>query len=280
MRCCLGGRALDPILVGELSLFPTFRDIRVVRSETNIPAHPRDLSSDAIAVFARTPTPGRTKTRLIPLLGPRGAAELQASLIRDTLSKVTALHGQFSRFLFVTGKRSSILSTDALGTSMRRKRYAKHPHLAGIAVLRQRGEDLAERLEGAFRALMRQHSRVVVIGTDSPMLRPRYLRLAFHELRVCDAVLGPCPDGGYYLIGLRRFTRGLFRDIRWGGSSAFQDTTRNILQQDLSCSILPPIEDIDRPQDLERLATELTRNQSARRLAPATWKFLRSRHCA
>ena len=44
----------------------------------------------------------------------------------------------------------------------------------------------------------------------------------------------------------------------------------------MSCFILPPLEDIDRPQDLVRLENELRRRKSLRRLARAAWQFFRA----
>ena len=70
---------------------------------------------------------------------------------------------------------------------------------------------------------------------------------------------------------------GIFRRVRWGTAWAFRDTLRNLVDCGLSCSILEPFPDIDRPGDLRRLARELARSPKARRLAPAAWSFIRQR---
>jgi len=210
-------------------------------------------------VFARPPLPGTAKTRLIPLLGPQGAADFQAALLQDTLRKVLSLQAAVSPYLYLSGP---LHSAPALP--------------AGFTALRQRGPDLGARLEHAFRFLLARHSGAVVMGTDSPLLLPRILRQGLDELRVCDAVLGPCPDGGYYLIALRRFLPGLLRGIRWGTPLAFRDTLRRLLVQDFSCALLEPCEDVDRPADLRRLAKRLSSHLPARRLAPSVWRFLKS----
>jgi hypothetical protein len=215
-------------------------------------------------VFARAPSPGKAKTRLIPLLGPQGAAEFQAALMADALHKVNRLSGRVSPYLFVAGKKFPPGST---GSS---------PDTSNYTVMCQRGAGLGARLANAFRELLPRHAAVVVIGTDSPTLPPRVLRAALRELRWCDAVLGPCPDGGYYLLGLRRFERGLLRGIRWGSAMAFGDTLRNFLRQGFSCSILEPFPDVDRPADVERLRRELVRSPAARRLASNTRRYLKS----
>ncbi len=224
----------------------------------------RHAYSLGLAVFARAPVPGTTKTRLIPLLGAERAAELQAALTCDTLRKIDALRGRVMPYLFVAGRSAAFASW-----SDRRSR-------SRLVLASQQRANLGHRLEGAFRLLLARHAAAVVIGTDSPLLPVRVLAEAFRELRVCDAVLGPCPDGGYYLIGLRRLAAGMFHGVRWGSASAFRDTLQRILQRDFSCSILRPFADVDRPSDLRRLRKELALNRAARRLAPATWRFLRN----
>lgn len=213
----------------------------------------------AVAIFARAATPGKSKTRLVPLLGARGAAEFQAALISDTLRKVAALTGDPARYLFLAGRVLPDLSA-----------------IPDYTVARQRGADLGERLERAFKQLLRRHPAALVLGTDSPTLPPRILRAAFEELRFCDAVLGPCPDGGYYLIGLRRLRVGMFRGIRWGTGFAFRDTLRNLRRCDFSCSVLEPFEDVDRPADVQRLRRAMAQSAAVRRSAPATWRYLKA----
>lgn len=144
-------------------------------------------------------------------------------------------------------------------------------------LVRQRGGDLGERLARAFRRLLSRHPRAIVIGTDSPLLPPRKLREALSELRACDAVLGPCPDGGFYLIGLRCLPPGLFRDVRWGSRFALRDMLRNMLRSGLACSVLEPVPDVDRPQDFRALAAQMGKRRDLRRLSPALWGFLKAR---
>lgn len=140
---------------------------------------------------------------------------------------------------------------------------------------KQRGKDFAERLARAFRDLLRTHPKAVFIGTDSPELSLRLLRRAIRELEACDAVLGPCPDGGYYVIGLRRFDAKLFIGVRWGSRFTFRDTVRNLIRRRFSCSILDFCPDLDRPEDFTRWAREMKTRPSLRRLAPAAWRFVR-----
>ena len=239
-------------------MFPSRAKTSLSKARTELDSASCRPFSCAVAVFARAPIAGKAKTRLIPRLGPSGAADFQAALISDTLRKLRSLRRAAIPYLFFAGKRSSSFPTDKTCT-----------------VMRQRGADLGERLSHAFRLLLRRHTAVVIIGTDSPLLPARILRQAIQELRSCEAVLGPCPDGGYYLIGLRRFRSGMLTGVRWGTAYAFRDTLRRLLHHNLCCSILPPVADVDRPRDLLQLQAALRENATARRLAPATWRFLR-----
>lgn len=211
----------------------------------------------ALAVFARAPVPGKAKTRLIPLLGPKGAADFHAALVSDTLQKVNALGSRVAPYFFLAGTKFPVSSS-----------------LSDYTLKKQRGASLGERLEAAFQTLLRRHPRALVTGTDSPLLSGRTWLQALEKLRVSDAVLGPCPDGGFYLIGLRRPANGLFEKVRWGSESAFEDMRANLQTQGLSCSILDPVGDVDRPEDVVRLKDALQSSAASRRLAPSTWRFL------
>ena len=49
-----------------------------------------NTSSTRLLIFARAPVPGATKTRLIPALGPEGAARLHSALIDHALASAMA----------------------------------------------------------------------------------------------------------------------------------------------------------------------------------------------
>ena len=191
------------------------------------------------------------------MLGPRGAAEFQAALILDTTRKVSKLTTNTARWLFLAG--TTIVDI---------------PSRSRWTVAQQRGGDLSERVGRAFRKMLRRHRAAVIIGTDSPLLAPRVLGQALAELRVCDAVLGPCPDGGFYLIGLRRIVPGIFRGVRWSTRFAFRDMLRRLLRIGFACSVLASVPDVDRPRDFLDLSDQMVRNPAIRAMAPASWRFL------
>jgi hypothetical protein len=95
----------------------------------------------------------------------------------------------------------------------------------------------------------------VLIGTDIPDITAAVIEEAFVSLKNHDAVIGPAPDGGYYLIGFNATTRyaAVFRDIAWGSHTVFDETIKILRAQGFGVHILPLWRDIDRPEDLRFL---------------------------
>ncbi len=89
----------------------------------------------------------------------------------------------------------------------------------------------------------------------------------------CDVVLGPCEDGGYYLIGLRSPQPELFEGIPWSTDAVFSMTLAKASRRGLSVRVLPRWFDVDRETDLRRLHAEMTAaGQGPRR----TYAFVRN----
>jgi glycosyltransferase A (GT-A) superfamily protein (DUF2064 family) len=175
----------------------------------------------AVLVFARTPLPGRVKTRLVPRLGEWRAARLHARLTAHAL-RIASASGCGPVELHDTAK--------------------------------QRGADLGSRMHRALANSLRRHRGAIVIGADCPALRPSHLRRAARWLAGgADVVLGPAEDGGYVLIGAKRVSPRLFSGIAWGSSSVYEATTRRLCELNYRWRALETLWDVDRPEDLERL---------------------------
>jgi rSAM/selenodomain-associated transferase 1 len=175
-----------------------------------------------VVVFGREPRAGRAKTRLIPRLGAAGAARLHARLVARTVR--TARAARLGRVRLWTTRE-------------------------------QRGADLGARMLHAFRHSLRRMPRTVLVGTDCPALRPGDLRRAARWLAGgADAVLAPAEDGGYALIALRRVSPRLFAEIDWGGPGVMARTRERLTALGWRWRELPEVWDVDRPEDLARLA--------------------------
>ena len=189
-------------------------------------------------VFIRYPEPGKSKTRLIPALGPRQAADLHRKMTEYTLSWARRWEERFSGSLQVqfTGSGEEPF-LEWLGSDL-----SYRPQSEG---------DLGERMHEAFRrAFQERMEKAVIVGTDCPRLNEDLCRKAFEELDRNEVVLGPAKDGGYYLIGLRRPIKDLFREIPWGTGEVLAKT-RGIAQNlGIRVFLLEPLEDVDRPEDV------------------------------
>jgi hypothetical protein len=145
--------------------------------------------------------------------------------------------------------------------------------LPGARVLAQRGRTFAERLAGALtdaRAL--GYEEIVVVPGDVPGLQARHLRAAFARLRSFSAVLGPSPDGGVYLLGVRGDFSRLLAGVPWRTPRVFDALLANAGR----AAVLPALADVDGPAHLRALrsAPELDAELAvlvAALLARAAW---------
>lgn len=196
-----------------------------------------------IIIFAKAPVAGFAKTRLIPLLGPAGAAKLARQMLQRTLvSAVDAALGPVE--LCVTPE---IASADWRGVDIAQ----------GLEISAQGDGDLGTRLARAAQRALEQDEAVLLIGTDCVEMSAPLLREAAEALTHKDAVIYPAADGGYTLLGLTRFHASLFSTIAWSTDSVASATIARIGQLGWSLEVGPLLHDVDEPDDLKR--------------APANW---------
>lgn len=190
-----------------------------------------------IYIFVKPPKPGAVKTRLEPAVGTAGAAALARAFLLDTCAMAR------SRLW----ARVELATTGPIGAN-----------LASGLVQRSQGEgDLGSRLGRVLRAAVDEAGAAIAIGADSPGLPPERLDRACDALREVDAVLGPASDGGFYLLGLRRCPPGLLEDLTWSRADTFATTLARLHERGLTTAVLEPWFDVDRPEDLDRLAALL-----------------------
>lgn len=196
-----------------------------------------------VQVFAKAPRPGEVKTRLIPVLGARAAAELHCRLVRHTLSTV-AIARVGAAEVWATPPADDVF----LQTCKR---------LLGLPLRMQPEGDVGERMSVALRDALERSACALLIGTDVPAIDAEDLRAAHRALNDgADAVLGPAEDGGYWLIGLRRHEPSLFTDIPWSTGVVLERTRERLRALGWQWHELPPRWDLDRPEDLQRTAAD------------------------
>jgi rSAM/selenodomain-associated transferase 1 len=215
----------------------------------------------SLFVVAKRPAAGQTKTRLCPPLTGEAAAALYACFLRDTLDLMRQVPNVECGIVYLPASALDYFST--LAPDMR--------------LSLQEGGDLGERLDHLLTvALESGASQAVVMDSDSPTLPADYLVQAFDALAgSCDVVLGPCEDGGYYLIGLKRPQPRLLREVQMSTPHVVRDTLALAEQLGLKVALLPTWYDVDTVAELDRLRDEL-RNAPAH-VASHTRAFLAER---
>lgn len=184
-------------------------------------------------LFAKSPVPGRVKTRLQPPLTASQAAALHTAFVSDMLRKLSA----FNDFADIE------LHTDTPTDVWPEARVTRKLQCAG---------DLQLKLFHALDEGLRQgRERVVIIGSDSPTLPPAYLMGLLQS--DADVALGPCDDGGYYAIACRRVSERMFQDVAWSTREALAQTAEAARKCGLTVEVCQTWWDVDEPADLDRL---------------------------
>jgi len=194
-----------------------------------------------LLIFTRYPEPGKTKTRLAPALGNAGAAQIHRQMAEQTITMADSFSKEYNCSLKIFYQGANIESMENwLGC------HSYHKQCQG---------DLGQRLNCAFEESFLAHKKAVVaIGTDCPALGPELLFTAFQAIATTDIVLGPATDGGYYLIGLAKQHPELFEGIAWGTESVLSQTIQKAAKISLTSTMLEPLHDIDRPEDIKYLS--------------------------
>ena len=198
--------------------------------------------TNALLVVAKRPFPGHTKTRLSPPLTPQEAANLYEHFLRDTLDVIRLVPGVQPIIAYLPQGEEAYFRSLA----------------PDFALLPQRGDNLGARLDNALtHCLMDGYQKAVIMDSDSPTLPAAYLSQAFTALDDADVVLGPCEDGGYYLIGLNCPTPRLLREVQMSTPHVIRDTLSLAAEEGLTVAQLPRWYDVDTAVELERLQLEL-----------------------
>lgn len=194
-----------------------------------------------LLLFARYPVAGSAKTRLIPALGPDGAALLHRRMTEHavTAARQAAAGDDTSVTVCFTGAG----------------RPAMRAWLGGGPMYRPQSRgDLGTRLQHAFASAFGSNAnRVVAMGSDVPAIDKHALQRALALLADRDVVLGPATDGGYYLIGMREYRPQVFNGIDWGTERVLSQTRSAVARAGLKLGLLAALDDVDRPEDLDAL---------------------------
>ncbi|MEM6679386.1 MAG: TIGR04282 family arsenosugar biosynthesis glycosyltransferase [Pseudomonadota bacterium] len=202
-----------------------------------------------LIIFLKEPVPGRVKTRLARDVGPVAAA----GWYRHQASRLLRALGRDPRWRVVLA-----LSPD--GAVLSSRAWSQ-----GFARMGQGRGSLGARMARSLAA--GGPGPVVLIGSDVPGVGCAEIAAAFQALRGADAVIGPSPDGGFWLIGLAAGRRlpgrrlagpaagqgvvGRLEPVRWSSPHARADTLARL--HPLRVAFAPERRDVDDLSDIEAL---------------------------
>jgi hypothetical protein len=192
-----------------------------------------------LIVFARAPLPGEAKTRLADAIGETAAAGVYARMLYGYLLELATVDWED------VAVQLSVASAEDVAF------FAEA--FPEIELRAQPEGDLGMRLAAAFDEAFAGGARsVVVTASDTPELDVALIHTAFRTLEQAPAVIGPCPDGGYYLLGMRAPGTPLFEGVDWGTDRVLEQTERLARAAGLTMARLPERMDVDTGDDLIR----------------------------
>ena len=191
-----------------------------------------------LVVMAKAPVPGQVKTRLTPPFTPREAVDLYQCFLQDRIEEM--------------GRLTEIDLAVAYTPDDARDTFVPISG-NGFLLFAQKGAGLGQRLNNIFVDKYKQgYGAVSIIDSDTPDLPCTIIEQSFQALMSdgADAVFGPCDDGGYYLVGMRRPHPQLFENIPWSTGAVLEMTLARAVKLGIKTKLLPVWNDLDTFEDL------------------------------
>lgn len=182
-----------------------------------------------ISIFLKEPVPGKVKTRIADTVGDQKACDIYKSLVAH---QVHHLPPNIPVFIHYHG------SEEIMRAWLKQENFSFRLQCNG---------NLGERLDYAHKSILGsgQFTAMLSLGGDCPYITQDVIEEALSELKSHDIVLGPAKDGGYYLIGMKKYHPNCFTNITWSSEKVLSETIKNIEQSNLTFSLLKELEDID-----------------------------------
>lgn len=194
-----------------------------------------------IAQLARAPVAGQVKSRLLPALDAQRAADLHAAMVLYICRRL-APAGTLQ--LWIDGDSTAPLFRACLAAG------AESLH-------QQRGDDLGARMSRIVDVGLEDFDKVILVGSDAPALNASHVGRVAAALEGSDAAFVPATDGGYVMLGLKAPCPELFTGVPWGTSEVLALSLSALAASGKRASLLEPLPDIDRPEDLRHLPDDL-----------------------
>lgn len=196
----------------------------------------------SLIVFVRYPTKGKVKTRLASSIGENKTTSIYKILAENVIKNFAKVKNT-NKYVFYSDESEKILIKKWLGKK--------------FIFSTQEGDNLGERMKNSFEKVFSHGAnKVIIIGTDIPDLTTEVINNAILKLEHVDVVIGPSDDGGYYLLGMKKYFSEFFENINYSTNEVFSKTINKIDMLGLTFETLPLLQDIDTKGDLEKWLIE------------------------
>lgn len=185
----------------------------------------------SLIIMAKPPILGKVKTRLAQGIGDENALEVYKNLLRHTIEIA----------------RNSTLKPAVFATE-----ESGYFNESGFEQYLQPEGDLGNKMDLACRQMLNSAEKVVIIGTDCPDISHQHIDRANKLLDSNDVVFGPCEDGGYYLLGLKKSHKELFENLPWSTESLLELTLDRCQEAGIKTALLEELSDVDTIHDLKK----------------------------
>lgn len=189
-------------------------------------------SKNLLLIFTRNPELGKGKRRLAATVGDQVALAIYRFLLEHTVTITQHLYAEKEVYYSEEIWMDDLWDNATYGKQL------------------QQGADLGERMANAFlKGFERQFEKIIVIGSDMHDLSQKNLEEAFTALEKNDFVVGPAEDGGYYLLGMKKFKSQLFENKDWGTATVLKDTLGDLTDEHIA--VLDEKNDVDHYEDIK-----------------------------
>jgi rSAM/selenodomain-associated transferase 1 len=210
-----------------------------------------------LLIFIRLPRKGKVKTRLAQSIGEQNATEFYQICVKSIFREIGKLPENIEKYIFFSEQPDK-----------GEKRFLESN---GFRHSVQKGEGLGQRLENALNTVFKEGAqKTIVVASDVPDLSAQIINEAIEALDQNDIVIGPCFDGGYYLLGMKKMHHKLFSNISWSTNQVYTQTLDSAKKDKLSLHQLQTLIDIDTGMDLR------TWSKTDKDLQPIFSEFLKT----
>jgi len=197
------------------------------------------MSKTLVMVFTRNPELRKVKTRLAKTIGDEAALKIYKFLLAHAEKTIRQVSGDKAAYYSETIEKNDLWNCDI---------YQKY---------QQKGEHLGARMQNAFaNSFDLDYDKVVIVASDLYTITSKHIETAFKQLDQHDVVIGPSPDGGYYLLGMKQLHKHVFTERAWGTDTVLSDTLSDL--KNIDVHLLEELNDIDTYNDIKNIP-ELTR---------------------